>query len=275
MISWHRLFGLAMTELLADTPLEVVLEMDLAVRQQFLDIVIVRRRAGPIGRELPDGFEPLATHNLLTYKSMHESLDAWSIQELIGHYVNYRKQVNKPNEPMPAETEFQLFAVATRFPEKLAGQVPLQPVSAGIYQIDLKVISIRLIVLSEIPLSDQNLVLNAISCREAAMKFARERFEQTHAHVSAVLRAIFARYGFGSSNMPYTMNDFYQDVLDEIAPEDRLRGLSVEQRLRGLSAEQRVLGLSAEDLAGSLPPNVLNELLKKAQSEQTTRSSDN
>lgn len=27
----------------------------------------------------------------MTYKSLHESLDAWAIEELIGHYVNYRK----------------------------------------------------------------------------------------------------------------------------------------------------------------------------------------
>jgi hypothetical protein len=32
-------------------------------------------------------------HNLISFKSFQESLDAWSLKELVGHYVNYRKQL--------------------------------------------------------------------------------------------------------------------------------------------------------------------------------------
>ena len=60
MISWHRLFGIALTDFFEDLPLEVILEMDLSLRQQFLDVVILRRGQEPIGRKMPDGFEPLA-----------------------------------------------------------------------------------------------------------------------------------------------------------------------------------------------------------------------
>ncbi len=76
MFPWHRLFGIVLTDFLAGTPLEVILEMDLSIRQQFLDIVILRRGKGAIRRKLPDVFENLAAHNLMTYKSLHEPLAA-------------------------------------------------------------------------------------------------------------------------------------------------------------------------------------------------------
>ncbi len=57
-----------------------------------------------------DGLEDLKPHNLLIYKSGQESLDAWAIEELIGHYVNYRKAF-APREPA---TQFGLYAVTTR-----------------------------------------------------------------------------------------------------------------------------------------------------------------
>jgi len=34
---------------------------------------------------LPDGFEDLAKHNLLTFKSHRESLGGWALCELVGH----------------------------------------------------------------------------------------------------------------------------------------------------------------------------------------------
>jgi formylglycine-generating enzyme required for sulfatase activity len=43
---------------------------------------------------LRDGLDNLAGHNLLTYKSLREPLDDWALQELTGHYVNYRKQAS-------------------------------------------------------------------------------------------------------------------------------------------------------------------------------------
>jgi hypothetical protein len=40
---------------------------------------------------LLDGLENPRAVNLLSYKSHHEALDAWSLDELIGYYVLYRK----------------------------------------------------------------------------------------------------------------------------------------------------------------------------------------
>ena len=93
MIQWHRLFGLVLSDFFSNTPYSVELERDLSLRQQFLDVIIVRKRAGAIQRPLPDGLDNLSAHNLLSYKSLHEPLDRWALEELIGHFVNYRKQI--------------------------------------------------------------------------------------------------------------------------------------------------------------------------------------
>ena len=102
MIPWHRLFGLALTDLLADSPYRVELERDLSLKQQILDVIIIEMAAGGVLETVPDGLDDLARHNLMTYKSHREALDAWAIDELIGHFVNYRKQISRsPDELLP------------------------------------------------------------------------------------------------------------------------------------------------------------------------------
>ena len=129
---WHRLFGIVLTQLFEGFDSEVERELDLSIKQQLLDIVIIRRGQGQKTPILPDGFGPLADHNLLTYKSLHEPLDGWALKELAGHSVNYRKQRSPSLDDLLPEESIRLFAVATRFPEKPAGQITLQTQSIGV-----------------------------------------------------------------------------------------------------------------------------------------------
>ena len=113
---WHRLFGLLLTDFFTGLPFTVEVERDLSEQQQFLDVVIVRRGEGNSSVRLPDGLDDLLEHNLITFKSHHESLDAWAMKELMGHYVAYRKLVSKsPAELLPEEI-FRLYAVCAAFP---------------------------------------------------------------------------------------------------------------------------------------------------------------
>ena len=95
---WHRLFGIALTDLFTGRPWRVELEKELALKGQLLDVLIIERRPGQatdrdpaMMDDLPDGLEDLAGHNVLSFKSKQESLDAWALDELVGHYVTYRK----------------------------------------------------------------------------------------------------------------------------------------------------------------------------------------
>ena len=101
---------------------------------EFLDLVLLRKGLEPFPRPLPDGFEDLAAHNLITFKSHQEALDWWALCELIGHFVNYRKQYSPSLKNLLPETDFRLFAVCARFPDNLARQVPMTRLQEGVYE---------------------------------------------------------------------------------------------------------------------------------------------
>ncbi len=67
---WHHLMGMALNDFFSGTSYEVRVEEDISKKKQILDVLIVRRGEGNPPDELPDGFEELAAHNLLSYKSM-------------------------------------------------------------------------------------------------------------------------------------------------------------------------------------------------------------
>jgi hypothetical protein len=113
-INWHRLFGLTLMDMFTDSNHAVELEKELSIKKQYLDVVIIKKTIGKPLEEIPAGLENLTEHNLLTYKSLHEPLDDWAIEELICHYANYRKLIS-PVELLPQD-QFQLYAISTRSP---------------------------------------------------------------------------------------------------------------------------------------------------------------
>src|SRR5713101_3100887 len=130
---WHRLFGLLLTDFFTGSPFTVEVERDLSQQQQFLDVVILRRGRGRFALRLPDGLDDLAPHNLITFKSHREALDAWAMKELIGHGVAYRKFVSPSPSRLLPEDQFRLFAVCARSPHNLSQQVPWQGRRPGVY----------------------------------------------------------------------------------------------------------------------------------------------
>ena len=129
---WHRLFGLLLTDFFTGSPFRVEVERDLSVQQQLLDVTIVRRGRGRFAGRLPDGLEGLRPHNLLTFKSHHESLDGFAMKALVAADVAYRKLVSPSPSRRLRDDQFGLYAVAARFPHNLAGQVPWQQRQAGV-----------------------------------------------------------------------------------------------------------------------------------------------
>src|SRR5437588_8682341 len=108
---WPRLFGLLLTDFFTGSPFVVEVERDLSVQQQLLDVTIVRRGKGRFAGRLPDGLEGLRPHNLMSFKSRHEPLDAWALKELVGADVAYRKLVSPSPTNLLPDDEFALYAV--------------------------------------------------------------------------------------------------------------------------------------------------------------------
>jgi hypothetical protein len=122
---WHRLFGLILSDFFVGSPFSVELEKDLSLKRQLLDVAIIRRSDGAFNQPLPDGMQDLGPHNLLTFKSFQDTLDDWTLKELTGYYVNYRKQVSDNMQELLPETDFRLYAVSARFPQKLTRDASL------------------------------------------------------------------------------------------------------------------------------------------------------
>jgi len=247
MLNWHRLFGIGLIDLFTGTNYTVELEKDLSIKQQFLDVIIIERTQGGIATDLPEGLENLAKHNLLTYKSLREALDSWAIDELIGHYVNYRKQIS--DELSPIE-DFKLYAVSTRFPHKLAKEVNLQEKQAGVYETQWGTHTIHVLVLNQFANTERNAFWQLFSANVEKVQFGRAKYSFRQHQISSFINELFKYYHVEGFNMPYTIEDYVRDTtqwhLSQLTIEQRLAGLSPEQVLQNIPLEQRLEGLSSE-----------------------------
>jgi hypothetical protein len=261
----HRLFGLSWIDFFQGTSVAVETEMDLSLKQQFIDLVIIRMGPEPIPWSLPDGFEDMAAHNLVTFKSHQEALDAWALWELVGHFVNYRKQASPSRDDLLQEADFRLFAVCARFPNNLAQQVPLAPLRAGVDEVNGLGLRVRLIVVGQLPLQEHNAMLHLFSAREELLRYGREHYRPHSRETSTILYELFKEYS-EETDMPDKLKEYVRESLDKLLAslpaEERLKGLPAEERLKGLPAEERVKGLSAEELARALPPEMRQALAR-------------
>ncbi len=242
-INWHRLFGLTLIDLLTDSPYEVELEKEVSLKKQFLDVVIVRKKSDVVNMELPVGLEHLAEHNLLTYKSLRESLDSWSIEELLGYYSNYRKIISPSLSKLLPVEQFRLYAVSTRYPSKLLnGKIPFREIENGVFELTWGDRQIRLIVLSQIARSERNVFWLLFSGKAEEFIYANQHYHWHCPAERAVLNQLYEWYKQRGVVMPYTMDDFTKDFTKEhlhlLPPEEVLRQFSPKERLEGLSLEE-------------------------------------
>lgn len=131
---WHQLFGLAWIDFFRGTDIQVDTEIDLSQRQQYLDLSVTRKPGAVLPAKMPDGFENLGTYNLTTFKSHRETLSWWALMELLGHFVNHRKQFSPSMDDLIHEDEFRLFAVCARFPQTLSETIPWMMICPGVYE---------------------------------------------------------------------------------------------------------------------------------------------
>jgi hypothetical protein len=253
----HRLFGLSWIDFFQGTPISVETELDLSLKQQFIDLVLIRKGFGPIPRPLPDGFEDLAAHNLITFKSHQEALDGWALWELVGHFVNYRKQASPSLQDLLPEGDFRLFAVCARYPHNLAQQVAPTPVREGVYDVQGLALRIRVIVVNQLPLEEHNAMLHLFSAKEELLRYGREHYRPHSQETSTLLRDLFMAYS-EEPDMSDKLKEYVRQSIDEL-----LASLPAEELRKRLSVEERLKGLSAEEVVRALPPETLEALARQ------------
>lgn len=266
MIEWHNLFGLTLADYFWDSEYMVDVEKELPVKQR-VDIVIIRRGQGRKIEEFPDGLDNLSEHNLITYKSIREPLTSWHLDELLGHYVNYRKSVSA--NKLMSERKFRLYAVSTREPQKLASMAKLKQWQKGVYEVKWGLHAIRVIVLSQIPRIPRNAIWLLFSALPENVGYGASNYQWRKRKNENLLREIYKTYLKEGAYMSYTFEDFMRDAkkewIKEFTVEERLEGLSPDERLRGLSPDERLRGLSPDDLLKRLSPD---DLLKRLSIEE-------
>jgi len=291
---WHRLFGIALTDLFTGRPWRVELEKELALKSQRLDVLIIERLPGDPAvtdaaalSDLPDGLENLTAYNVLSFKSKQEALDGWAMEELIGHYVTYRKLASiqaaavpatarpaDPAEPSAAverllpEAAFRLYAVATRHPAKLFTQLApgaQHPMPwPGVYDLDWGSRRIRLIVLNALAEDPRNAPWELFASEVDRIRYGLAHY-RPRSPTAHLLRFHLANvHRLELPTMAYTLDDFkldtYRMLIDdfhELSPEDRqalLERMDVADRLRGLDTEERLRGLDTEERLRGLDP---------------------
>jgi hypothetical protein len=244
---WHRLFGLSLVDFFRGMPVRVELEKDLSLKQQLLDVVLIRKEADPLPCQLPDGFENLAGHNLVSFKSYQEALDGWALNEFVGHYVNYRKQASPSMQDLLPETDFRLIAVSVRFPQALTRHVTLAPVQPGVYEVRHFTGVLRLVVVHELPQQEHNALLHLFSAREDLLRYGTTHYRLRSEETSTLLLQLFARYHLEATIMPDALEQLKQFARE--TKEEFLKELSVKERIKGLSPDDLIEALSPEDRA--------------------------
>jgi len=265
-MDWHRMFGLLLTDFFTDSPFVVDLEKDLSIKKQLLDVVILRKGPGKFAGRLPDGLDNLATHNLITFKSHQEALDDWALKELTGHYVNYRKQVSPSFKKLLPEEEFRLYAVSSRFPRELAGATEWKLLQKGVFEYRRGSDLIRVVVLGQVPDLEHNAVLHLLSALPDKIRYGVSQYRQRSSETSSLLDQLFEGYQQEGVTMPYTMEDFrreyMEDRFEELTPEARLKLFEklapqeqqklLKNLINNLPIQVRLKGLSPEEIEGYL-----------------------
>ena len=281
MIDWHHLFGWTLMDYFTGSNYHVDLEKDLSVKPQLLDVVIIEKSTGSALSELPDGLENLSKHNLLTYKSLHETLDTLVIAELLSYYVNYRKLLSPKAWEDLSLSDFRLYAVTTRYPRKLSQEFKndFQEIKEGVYALQFGNHHIQVIVLSQMPQIKKNALWQLFCNNPDGFKFGRQHYKWRYPPAIALLNPLITMYGKKGVNMPYTLEEAVKecvrDTLESLPPAERLRGLplsevvqyfspadvvkqfspadvvqyfSPAEMVKPLSIEERLSGLSQEDI---------------------------
>jgi len=272
---WHRLWGLMVAPLFERLNCEVTVELDLSVKVQRLDMVVVTRSEDePINFDgvNPDyyqGFEDLNVHNLISFKSFNESFNITALEEFYGHFTNYKKMRNLENQP----EKLNLYAVTHHFPEKLFSRYRetgfLECISEErVY--DFKILTpVRFIVTNNF----DHPILGLFSNKTEQIEKSTERLKQDGwllKKVSSYLNELYNHYSLEGVNMPYTHEmfikehfpaEFYEQFLlgkEKGQHEGLQKGLQ-KGRQEGLQKGQQE-GLQKGELIGNI--TALQKVLK-------------
>jgi hypothetical protein len=260
MTDWHRIFGVSLADIVTGLPFRVVQELELAQISQRLDAAIIRADANPRPIEwpdLPDGLVDLADHNIVTYKSIRESLTAASMWELVSNTVLYTKQEWKDKwyQAFQSPGTLRLFAVATHRPVWLATedthcQRKLLP---GVYELEFLELRIRVIVPREIEQIPRNALWHLLSGVEPLITYGLQHYQMHDVALYNLLNELKRNYKLEGIEMAYTKEDYKREVRRELLANMSIQELfeyiSPRKIVEELTTHERLEGMTRKEMA--------------------------
>ncbi|QTA92260.1 Uncharacterized protein dnm_083360 [Desulfonema magnum] len=244
---WHRLWGLMMTPLFERLGCETVVEMDLSAKVQRLDMVVVRRKEKIRYDVLADpnyyeGFEQLNEHNLISFKSFREVFNMTALEELYGHFTNYRKMKTIGEH---SKSTVNLYVVTHHFPKDLfsrfEGKNLIDRITETIY--DFNVLTpVRFIITRD----TNHPILGLFSDNADQIVKSRNKLEKDGwllGEVSSYIEKLYKYYALEGIDMPYTQEMFIKDHYPEWY--DKIQAAKAEGEARGKAegeARGKVIG---------------------------------
>ena len=92
-------------------------------------------------------------------------------------------------------------------------------IQAGVYEIEGFWVTVRIIVLSQIPPAEHNALWNIFSNVAENIEFGAKHFEQKRRGMSSILDQLFKRYNQEGVHMAYTLEQFHRDVFLDNLPD--------------------------------------------------------
>ncbi|MFM7201846.1 MAG: hypothetical protein ACKO6N_13770 [Myxococcota bacterium] len=280
ILQWHHLLGIGLTDVFSASRYQVELEKELSLKRQRLDYVIIERQeAGQELPSLPDGLDTLRAHNLLTYKSHHESINDFVLDELIGHYVNYLKQLSPDEAPLLPAEHFQLLAVSARRPDALLSRLRAEPEREGLYRFPWGSQDVTLIVCCEVEPCPRNALWMMFSASEGRVFRGLTEYHARQESLKLFKKQLYNHYHMEGFDMGFTIADYEREYfypwlgevirenaefvvsqlspgewLKRLPPEERIKDLLPEELLKAVPPGERVKGLPPEELLKAVPP---------------------
>lgn len=231
-MKWHYILGLGLTDYFYQVCYRVETEIDLSIKQQRLDIVVLREEEGEKIDWLCDGFENLKQYNLITFKSFQESLGEWTLDELISHYVNYRKQESPSEKELIPKSAFQLYGISARCPRKLFQAYDHTEVKPGVFDLSWGAHQIRVIVLCQLPMEEKNALWLLFTGDEEKIQYGLKHYRWKQEYLELLMTQLYQKYQEGGILMSYTVDDFLRDYGSEMERKFRAIELQLEKEKR-------------------------------------------
>ena len=129
----------------------------------------------------------------------------------------------------------------------------------GVYEIDLGVAAIRVIVAGRLPQAEPNALLHLFSASEPLLEYGRRTCRIRSPETSTLVLDLFKGYRVEGLTVPITMEEYIREAKKRLVQDctvaERLEGIPPEQRLEGIPPEQLVEKLLQEGkVARTAPP---------------------